>query len=219
MHVCVCRYVWFSLWMILLQVRGRHTDRSLEGEWKFWVFFLECLIQTNAYMCIEGRAEERRTSGKPMFNIEIKLNEQDFQWPKLKGKELSPASSGASGCDVDMEKSKNPQYRVLFMVPELSRTLETNNIHRMQQAQHWTARTESSFCPHCWWKLWNTCLNFYWNRASKKRRAWPTEHQCSFVSMDTRQRNTSQWNPNQVRGRETEKKKKHCDKSKNRKQS
>lgn len=54
-----------------------------------------------------GRAEESRTSDKSMFNIEIKLNAQDSQWPKCKGQALPQATSGAAGCDVDTEKSRN----------------------------------------------------------------------------------------------------------------
>lgn len=122
-----------------------------------------------------------------------------------KGKELSAAPSGPIGCHVDAENSRN--YNITRCLFEGNRTLGTNNAHRVLQAQHWTPEIETGFFPHCCGKVWNTCLDLVQNSQEVK-----PEQQSTKAPLWTWAERHLPVQPELMREREIEKRRKHCDK-------
>lgn len=94
--------------------------------------------------------------------------------------------------------------------------LGTNNAHRVLQAQHWTSEIETGFA-HTVVGEFETLAWISISTEQPRSEARAAEHQSSFVRVDTG-RDTSQCSRINER-REVERKKKHCDKVREKEQS
>lgn len=136
-----------------------------------------------------------------------------------KGKELSPALSRPTRCDVGTEKGRNLQYNVLFMEPD------QQNIGDKQCSQDaadpaLNSRNRNMLCPPT---LLLDCvkylLGFQLVQSSQEEKSLGSRAPTPCVSRDPgREKDTSQCSPKLIRWREIEERK-HCDKSMESKQS